>query len=362
MAEAAAHTALFQAIYSQPAIARDLLERLDGAAAEAAALMEASRRVFLVGTGTSSHAAVVGEHLLRLVGADAYALTNFDFVTYPRPIGPEDTVIAISHRGGKRYGKAAIEYARAAGANVIGITGQGSPMHGTHVQLQTAPQEKSSTHSMSYIANLVALGLIAVQLGARTGVDTAELQAGLFRIPAVIQHLLENDGVVREAASVVAASGKMVLVGAGPNAVTAREGALKVKESSYLVAEGFELETFLHGGLQAVSSGDLAVVIAANGPAFDRTKDAIRAVQHIGARILVIADERVHQDVHFDPSLSAPVGVVVFAGVIEQLSPIAAAVPLQLLADYTATLRGTNADIFRADDPAYKAASDSYVL
>jgi glucosamine--fructose-6-phosphate aminotransferase (isomerizing) len=351
MAEGAGRTALFQAIHDQPAIA-----------AETAALLASSRRVFLVGTGTSSHAAIIGEHLLRLVGADAYALTNFDFVTYPRPIGSEDAVIAISHRGSKLYGKAAIARALEANAKVIGITGKGSPMQGAHVQLETAPAEKSSTHSMSYTANLVALGLIAARLGATSGVDVSELRDGLMRLPAMIQRGLENDEAVRAAADVLAAHGKTVLVGAGPNAATAREGALKVKESSYLVAEGFELETLLHGCLPAVSNGDLAVVIAACGPALDRTMAAIRALQLIGARLLVIADERVVNDLSFDSKLAAPVGIVAYDAVIEQLSPIPAVVPLQLLADYTATLRGTNADSFRADDPIYKAANDSYRL
>src|SRR5690242_3921539 len=98
-------TELFRAVMSQPSVIRDVLTRLNQGSDVAADLLTTSRRVFLTGTGTSFHAAIVGEHLLRHVGVDAYAATNFDFVTYPRTVDPEDAVIAISHRGSKRYGQ-----------------------------------------------------------------------------------------------------------------------------------------------------------------------------------------------------------------------------------------------------------------
>jgi glucosamine--fructose-6-phosphate aminotransferase (isomerizing) len=153
-----------------------------------------------------------------------------------------------------------------------------------------------------------------------------------------------------------------VLLGAGPNAATAREGALKMKESSFLVAEGFELETALHGGLQAVEAGDLAVVIAAHGPALARTCDAARALSLIGARLLLVADERASADLLTAVGTGVTAELVTFPPMPEALSPILATVPLQLLAAFTADLRGTNADSFRADDPVYKRANGSYTL
>jgi glutamine---fructose-6-phosphate transaminase (isomerizing) len=358
----ARETSLFRAVTSQPSVIRDVLTRLNQGADVAADLLITSRRVFLTGTGTSFHAAIVGEHLLRHVGVDAYAATNFDFVTYPRTVDPEDAVIAISHRGSKRYGQDAMSRAIAAEAHVIGVTGQDSPMHGAHVLLQTAPQETSSTHSVSYTANLAALGLIALHVGEKTGVDIGALREGLVHIANGIESILATTAPIQQAARVLAESGRVILVGAGPNMATAREGALKIKESSYLVAEGFELETCLHGGLQAVAAGDLAVVIAAYGPAFDRTRDVVHALRIIGAKVLIIGDERVLATMP-DANDSADANLVVgFGPLIEQLSPIAAVVPLQLLADFTAALRGTDADIFRADNPVYKAANQSYIL
>ncbi|MGH2386872.1 MAG: SIS domain-containing protein, partial [Chloroflexota bacterium] len=286
-------SALYRTIHRQPEIVGRVLTECAEGAAQAAALLRGARRVYLAGTGTSSHAAVVGEHLLRSVGVDAYGMTNFDFVNYPRPLGPDDAIIAISHRGSKTYGKRAIALALEAGARVIGLTGQGSAMEGPSVLLGTAPSEESSTHTASYTANLAALALIARSVGAEGSDGRAALDDGLSRLLSVLKHLLTNENAVRPAAAALAASGRLVLAGAGPNAVTAREGALKVKESSFLVAEGFELETLLHGGLQAVEAGDLAVVILAAGPAMERALAAVRALDLIGARVLVVADASV---------------------------------------------------------------------
>jgi glutamine---fructose-6-phosphate transaminase (isomerizing) len=356
--ESAPRSALYQTIQTQPSVVRSVLEGAQAEAEHAADLLAQSARVFLVGTGTSSHAAVVGEHLLRLAGAEAYATTAFDFVTYPRPLRPGDALVAISHRATKRYGARAIAMARDAGLHVIGITGRGSPMEGPDVVIGTAPPETSAAHTASYTGNLAALALIAARLGERTGADVSALVAALDQLPEALAALLAREADIEPIAQALAARGRMVLIGAGPNAVTAREGALKVKESSYLVAEGFELETALHGGLQPVAAGDVGVVLAAHGPALERTSDAIHALRLIGARLLVIADERAASSVPTDEATT----IVSFAGVPEALSPILATVPLQLLAARTAELRGTNPDSFRADDPIYKQANASYML
>jgi glucosamine--fructose-6-phosphate aminotransferase (isomerizing) len=349
---------LYQAIHSQPLVVRTVLSELHPQARQAADLLRGAGRAWLAGTGTSSHAAVVGEHLLRAAGADAYATTLFDFVTYPRPLRPSDVVIVISHRGSKRYGRLAITRAQEAGVTVVGLTGQGSPMEGPAVVLRTAPQERSSTHTASYLGNLTALALIAAELGVGNGADMGELRDALTRLPELIEARLAREDDVWPVAEHLATRGRMTLIGAGPNAVTAREGALKVKESSYLTAEGFELETALHGGLPAVLPEDLGIVIAAQGPAVPRTADAVRALGLIGAHLAVIADERIL------PELPLPedATTLAFGAVPEPLSPLLATVPLQLLAAFTAELRGTNADSFRGDDPLYKRAHDSYSL
>ncbi|HZU14407.1 MAG TPA: SIS domain-containing protein [Chloroflexota bacterium] len=352
----AARPALDETIHQQPALLSSVLERSDDTISSVADALAPAQRVFLSGTGTNSHAAVVGEHLLRSAGLDAYATTNFDFVTYPRRLRPDDAVIILTHTGTTRFGRAALERADGAGVLTIAVTGEGSPLPHRGMRLEVAPAERSDTYTGSYTATLLALAMLAAATGQRLGQDMSALEAALPRVPEIVSDILAREDALRPAADRLNARGRMVLAGAGPNAVTAREGALKVKESSYLTAEGFELETLLHGGLQAVNEGDLAVLIAADGPAVGRVRDAAGALLTIGADLLLIADERVAG------ALPDEAGIFTYRAVPETLSPIPATVPLQLLAAFAAERRGTNPDNFRYDEPRYREAIESFTL
>ncbi len=352
------HSALYQSIHSQPEVIASLLDRSAAPAREAAGMLASASRAFLSGTGSNSHAAVVGEHLLRSAGLEAYATTSFDFVTYPRPLRAGDVVFVLSHTGTTQYGQRAIAQAHGAGARSIGITAEGSPMPDVGLRIEAGPKERSDTYTESYTATLTALAMMAVAAGKRLGRDMNALRESVERLPGIVAGILAREGDLWPEAMALSQRGRLILAGAGPNAVTAREGALKVKESSFLVAEGFELETMLHGGLQAVEPSDPAVVIAPDGPALSRTRDAIRALSTIGARTLAIADERVIASLPDVPGLR----VFPYPAVPEPLSPLPATIPLQLLAAFTAQLRGTNPDNFRFDEAAYKEAIEGLTL
>jgi glucosamine--fructose-6-phosphate aminotransferase (isomerizing) len=351
---------LYRTIRRQPDVLRESLLRSRPLAREAAERLVRCRRILLTGTGTSHHAAQVGAYLLREAGVEATARSAFDFVHYPTPLGPEDGVVVISHRGSKRYGSAAIPLAARAGAVVVGVTGQGSPMAGPTVIIPTAPPEISSTHTMSYTANLAAIAQVAVDLGDRRGHARPALAAAVAGLPDAVERALAREADVVPAAEALARSGRLVLMGAGPNAATAREGALKVKESSYLSAEGFELEDFLHGGLQPTRPGDLAVPIVPSGPSVERSRALLRALDLVGALPWPVVDEAV-PELRAEP-IAGALPPFRCPTVPEPLSPILAAVPLQLLAAYTAEIRGTNADSFREDDPVFARALASYPL
>ncbi len=352
------HSMMYAMIHSQPRVIAAALESSEAPARRAAEVLAPSSRVFLSGTGTNSHAAVVGEHLLRAAGVDAYATTNFDFVTYPRRLRSGDAVIVLSHTGTTRYGAEAIGVAREAGMPAIGITGLGSPMPDVDVRIEVAPKELSDTYTQSYTATLAVLASIAEKTGEMAGRDMSGLRDALQSLPDDINAMLDRQQTLWPEAVALSQRRRIILAGAGPNAVTVREGALKIKESSYLTAEGFELETMLHGGLQAVEAGDLAVVIAADGPALDRTIDAIGALDMIGASVLVINDGRIAGRL----PVSDRVRAFSFASVPEELSPLLAVIPLQLLAAFTSFLLGTNPDNFRFDEPQYRSAIESLTL
>src|SRR5437763_885865 len=139
-------------------------------------------------------------------------------------------------------------------------------------------------------------------------------------------------------------------VGGGPNAATAREGALKLSETAWLPAVAFEPESFLHGPSAALEADDALVLIAPPGPARARALDVARTARAIGAEVLVLGRED-------DREAAGLAGeTIALPEVDEAFSPILAVVPLQLLAYHVAVARGRNPDLLRADDPAHARA------
>jgi glutamine---fructose-6-phosphate transaminase (isomerizing) len=355
-------SALYQSIHRQPEVLRDVLRREAESAQQAAEILAGARRVYLAGTGTSSHAAIVAEYLYRSLGLDAEARTVFDLANYGPRIRPDDVLVLISHRGAKTYGNRVLDLAKAAGARSIGVTGLDSPMSIPEVIFHTAPQEKSSTHTMSYTGNLMALAMTGIAYAERSGSTPHPLRAVVEAMPTTFETVLRREHVIQPVAQALAHSGRLVLAGAGPNVQTAREGALKVKESSYLVAEGFEYENLLHGGMQPLKSGDIAVVLVPPSPAAERATDVVRALEILGATILIIHDDSHPFQVPAIEPPAGPVSTFLVPSVPELLSPMVTVLPVQILACTTAEIRGTNPDSFRADDPLYKRINDSYKL
>src|SRR5438132_5138088 len=158
-------TGLYRSIHAQPQAVRELLAKWDGPT-QAAEKLGRRKRILVEGIGTSFHAATVGEYLLRLAGADAWALRSFEFVNYPRPLHTDDGVIVISHRGSKLHGNLAVQRAVEAKVLTVGITGKNSQMQGPEIVIETVEQDPCSTHSISYIGALTRLGQIAARLAA----------------------------------------------------------------------------------------------------------------------------------------------------------------------------------------------------
>jgi glutamine---fructose-6-phosphate transaminase (isomerizing) len=226
--------------------------------------------------------------------------------------------------------------------------------------IETVEQDPSSTHSISYIGALVRLSQVAARLAALTSYNqqAGRLEQGLLQLPALMKDILSREDEVQHIAQeAVAHSRRLYFVGAGPNAVTAPEGALKAKEAAYVTAEGFELEQAIHGPQVAFEADDLLIPISVKGPAQLRMADFLFALSEIGARVWLIGESPTRETA----SLFSRQGWSRFAicegvDLPEELTPLLATLPVQLLADFLATARGTNADSFRKDQEAYDRA------
>jgi glutamine---fructose-6-phosphate transaminase (isomerizing) len=322
-----------------------LRRQLDRSPLDKEASRLAGRRVWLIGLGTSYHAALTGQHLFRSVGADVRAARSFDFALYPPKLGPADAVVALSHSGRTRYTRDAVSLARKAGAFTVSITASGVKDTGAEAGIETVPPEASNAHTVSYLAALVELGRLALALGEREQLRPS--WAGDWaRTPGLIESVLVREKELDEPAKHAAAAAAIYAFGGGPNAATAFETALKLKEMAHLSVEPVELETALHGPLTAVNRGDLALLFAAPGPALERMGDLSRALDAIGAKRWTVG-----------PGASAGFAI---DGVDELWTPAAYAVVGQLLSLKLAGLKGTQPDTMRCDEPDYERAFDSY--
>jgi glucosamine--fructose-6-phosphate aminotransferase (isomerizing) len=238
-------TALEATIRLQP----DLLERMMRAdLGDLPERIGRARRTWLVGTGTSQHAAELGAMLLRGARQDARPVSSATFVRWSEAPLPGDAVVVLSHTGESAFPQAARERALSAGADPIGITGQGAGWAGA---FETVPRERSHTYTASYTAVLVLIGRVALALGFR------QLARDFDELPARTREAIADPAIVNfEPPSRLTA-----VAGAGPFAITAREGALKLREAARVLAEGYESEYLLHGMAVPLNSNDLLLLL-----------------------------------------------------------------------------------------------------
>ncbi|HEX5936474.1 MAG TPA: SIS domain-containing protein [Actinomycetota bacterium] len=299
-------------IRSQP----DELSRLltsEGAREQVHAAAEGlrrARRIWLVGTGTSHHAAILGAGMLQDAGRSAVAVSSMRFVVWAPIVGPDDTIVVITHTGETAYALAARALATTAGVHVVTITKRGAAF--PHA-VETCPKETAETYTVSYTTALLTLALIAKEMGADSITDDT-----LALVPAAVASAIESPGTE----AIAAPERVLVIAGAGPAATTAREGALKVREGARMLAEGYDAEFLLHGSAVPLDPRD--AILALTTP---DTDGFVQAVAAAGAAEGI----RVHQ-------LAEPAPLPML------LAQIPLTVRLQLLALRFALERGQDPD------------------
>jgi glutamine---fructose-6-phosphate transaminase (isomerizing) len=270
----------------------------DGVPVEPAAARIAGRRTLLIGTGTSWHAANQGAHFLRLAGVEAWALEAADSALYGPAPEPGDALVLLSHRGTKRYTSQVLERAREAVVPTVVIGGIGAP----GADLETVEQERSSAFTASHLGALARLAQLAQVLGADLGGELTD-------VPEAVAAALEAGEP-----SVEPPERGLDFIGAGINRWTAAEGALKIRETSRVLASGYSVEQFLHGPSVALGSGDTLVALDGGGPGSDRLADVARAAERCGARVHLVRE----------PALGESLSVFPLTAVVQRIAHDAA--------------------------------------
>ncbi len=356
--------AMYDGIRRQPACVARLLEARAAEIARAGDAAAASRRIFFAGIGSSYHAAQLGELFLRHLSGGRVAAgleQSFELVHYQLRLTAEDCVVLVSHRGVRNYSVEALHAANAAGALTIAVTGEtrGEGMRGAQFILETCEIETAFAHTKSFTTALAALALLAIRIAQQRGelADPSGARSALESIPQHMEEALACESACREAASRIAERQRWIFTGAGPNWVTAREGALKVKETSYIASEGFETEQFLHGPVSEADHRAAVCTHLAGGAADARASAVLRALGEVGALRVAIASRGAGAGADFPSEYR-----IELPAVDEWLSPFVHTVAVQWLAYYAALARGTNPDTGRQDHPAHMRAFDLFKM
>lgn len=352
---------LYDAIQAQPALVARVLATCGPVTDRASAAAAGKEGIVFVGIGTSLHAAQVAERSLRHLTAGrvrALAEQPFELAHYPLALGPSDAVVVITHTGTTSYSVEALRAARAAGALAIAITGEntGAAMKAAEFLVTTCEQEVCFAYTKSYTTALAALAMLAIGVaGARGVLCEATAATALGRIPDLMRQALRCESQVKQVARQVAARDRLVFFGAGPNWATASEVALKIKESSYIAAEGFETEQLLHGPFSEIDSRAAMVGLLAGGPADERARTILRAAGELNMLRVAITVPAANHDIAAEHVVEVP-------AVEEWLSPFIHLIPLQLLTYFIALERGINPDTGRQDQSAHARAHQLYKL
>ena len=354
---------MYDAIMRQPEATEEMLSKHTNSVQPVAAELAKKRRIFIVGIGTSWHAALVAGHWFKKFagsGPVVEVMHSFEFCAYPPPLSAEDGVIVISHRGTKTYSFLALEMAKSSGAYTVAITSTdpGPRITAADVQLQTVAPERSAAFTISYTSGLMVLGMLASALGSWTDQsgDVAQLRARLDEMPAAMSQVTARLTELQRATRRFQSRGRFISVGWGPNTASAYEVALKIKETSTCDSEGLQIEQLLHGPFCAVDQNCLVTLVAPPGPGYERAMNVARAANAVGAPVWGLVQE--------GDTLLSDLCTERFTmpAVPEFWSPLVYVLPLQLFTYYLAVARGTHPDLFQQNNPRQAAARRHYEL
>lgn len=328
---------------AQPDAIAEMLGRERPRIAEIAARLGGCRRIWVVGIGTSWHAAMIAERMLSS-GPEASGCNSFEFTATPPRIEAGDACIVLSHRGTKRASYEALDFANGRGLYTVAITSiePGERILAADDAIRTCPQEQSAAYTVSLTTALAAVAQIAAEMsGAPDAVEG---------LPGLVAEALELEPRAAALAEREAERGRYVFAGAGTAQFNAAEAALKVRETSQANAEGWQIEHLLHGPFQGLDGDMLMAVIDEGDEQRGRDLELLRAASALGAATCVVSNGRAER---YSGTGAEVIGL---RQAPPLLAPIAGVVPLQLFAYHLALARGTHPDLFQQDVAGQAAA------
>ncbi len=302
-------------------------------------------RIVITACGTSWHAGLIGEYMLEEYARIPVEVEYASEFRYRDPlVDPTSVVVVISQSGETADTLAAMREAQRKGAkavgicNVVGGTIARESDCGTYVH---AGPEIGVASTKAFTSQVVVLMLLTMHLAKiRLGdfPPGKEVVSALQRLPSQVQDILERNDKIKEIAVEYSCNNNFLYLGRGCHFPVALEGALKLKEISYIHAEGYPAAEMKHGPIALIDDKMPVVVVAVKDSAYAKIMGNIEEVKARGGRILAIASEG-------DEDIAKKVDHVIYIpATLPALTPILSVLPLQLLAYHIAVIRGCNVD------------------
>jgi glucosamine--fructose-6-phosphate aminotransferase (isomerizing) len=308
-------------------------------------LMNADR-IIIVACGTSWHAGLIGEYLFEDFARIPVEVEYASEFRYRNPIIREsDVVLAISQSGETADTLAALELAKEKGATILGIcnvVGSSIPRL-THAGSYThAGPEIGVASTKAFTTQVVVLTLMALMIGKKKGTlsttDYSQIITELELIPGKVEKVLQTNKQIEEIAKEFKDVSNFLYLGRGYNFPVALEGALKLKEISYIHAEGYPAAEMKHGPIALIDDEMPIVVIATKKGNYEKVVSNIQEVKARGGRLIAIVTEG-------DTTVKELADYCIeIPNCFEELTPLLTNIPLQLLSYHIALMRGCNVD------------------
>ena len=345
---------MLKEIYEQPRALRMTLQgRVDmrggqivlGGISQLARQLATSRRIVFVGQGTALHACMIGTYLMEELGKIPSDWSYASEFRYRNPIVEEGTVVvAVSQSGETADTLAALQEAKSRGAMALGIVNVvGSSISretDAGVYLRVGP-EIGVASTKAFVGQVMVASMLSLFVGRRRYLSadhvTKFLQA-LDRIPAAIERALLLSDHIKKATEKYIERENWLFLGRGLNWPVALEGALKLKEISYIHAEGMPAAEMKHGPIALIDKGMPVVFVATRNSQYEKVLSNIQEVRSRGGHVIAVATEgdedikSMAEDVFYVPDVP------------ELLQPLVTVVPLQLMAYHAAVMRGKDVD------------------
>ncbi|ABC33680.1 glucosamine--fructose-6-phosphate aminotransferase, isomerizing [Hahella chejuensis KCTC 2396] len=345
---------MMKEIYEQPKVIKATLEgRISGdhileqvLGADAANVFDGVGSVQIVACGTSYHSGLVARYWIEeLVGIPCQVEVASEYRYRKHVVQPDMLFVTISQSGETADTLAALRQAKKAGFKsalaICNVPGSSLVRESDLTVMTQAGPEIGVASTKAFTTQLVALLILTIALGRRHGLTKekeAELVEGLKALPGLIQKVLDLDDVINKTSEAFAEKHHSLFLGRGSMYPVAMEGALKLKEISYIHAEAYPAGELKHGPLALVDKDMPVITVAPNNELLEKLKSNLQEVRARGGELYVFADAEVALEE--EPG----VHVIPIPAVHDILAPIVYTVPLQLLSYHVAVLKGTDVD------------------